>query len=277
MRVRSICSPPNRGGRFRCTTPTALGPSSCRRPARRGSHPRRRPSGGEPPARVVASDPRNARRWSWLSAVAAGGVAARRTAAKAEGPMKSAQFSSIRTLLFAGFLMIAASPIAFGQTAVPLSTGWLMQDAAHVPQSGETISQVGFAPRIYAIKPVLTAAHGGRQSSNRHQDPGLGAVVQRSPRGWPRGLAGGPGKQSAQSLVEVDAGARPFLTRLVPRHGPRHGADHAGKQQPLSRADLRREQSSEPHSRESGPRFLLVSHRVCRAGELCGTTGLAEL
>ena len=33
-----------------------------------------------------------------------------------------------------------------------ISTGWLMQDAGHVTQSGEAISKVGFAPRTYLVK-----------------------------------------------------------------------------------------------------------------------------
>ena len=60
---------------------------------------------------------------------------------------------SIRTTLFAGFLAIAGIAAAQGQHAVEISTGWLMQDVRHVTQSGEAISKVGFAPRIYAVKP----------------------------------------------------------------------------------------------------------------------------
>ena len=41
---------------------------------------------------------------------------------------------------------------------VAISTGWLMQDAAHVTQPGEAISKVGFSPRIYRIKPYVPPA-----------------------------------------------------------------------------------------------------------------------
>jgi beta-mannosidase len=53
----------------------------------------------------------------------------------------------------AGFLAMAGTSTAKEPGAVVISTGWLMQDVAHVTQSGEAISRVGFAPRIYAVKP----------------------------------------------------------------------------------------------------------------------------
>ncbi len=42
-----------------------------------------------------------------------------------------------------------------GQSAIAISTGWLMQDVAHVTESGEAISRVGFAPRIFKVKPYV--------------------------------------------------------------------------------------------------------------------------
>jgi hypothetical protein len=56
-------------------------------------------------------------------------------------------------MLAAGFLAMAGTSTAKEQSAVVISTGWLMQDAAHVTQSGEAISRAGFAPRVYAVKP----------------------------------------------------------------------------------------------------------------------------
>jgi hypothetical protein len=67
--------------------------------------------------------------------------------------MNSIRTISIRTTLFAGFLAFAGVSTAQEQRAVEISTGWLMQDVRHVTQSGEAISKVGFAPRIYAVKP----------------------------------------------------------------------------------------------------------------------------
>jgi len=63
------------------------------------------------------------------------------------------QHSSMRIVCFAGLLAIAGTPAAAEQAAVAISTGWLMQDVAHVKQSGGDISKVGFAPRVYAVKP----------------------------------------------------------------------------------------------------------------------------
>ena len=48
---------------------------------------------------------------------------------------------------------MAGDSMAKEHPPVAISTGWLMQDAAHVTQSGDAISKVGFAPRIYAVKP----------------------------------------------------------------------------------------------------------------------------
>src|SRR5208283_3318614 len=61
----------------------------------------------------------------------------------------------MRITLLAGFLAIAGISIAQELSAVQISTGWLMQDARHVTQSGEAISKVGFAPRIYVVKPYV--------------------------------------------------------------------------------------------------------------------------
>ena len=66
--------------------------------------------------------------------------------------MNATRTSSIR---FAAFLAIAAASPAAQPAAVELSTGWLMQDAAHVTQSGEAISEPAFTPRIYAPKPYV--------------------------------------------------------------------------------------------------------------------------
>ncbi len=67
--------------------------------------------------------------------------------------MKATQTVSIRIVLLAGFLAIAGISAAREPGAVQISAGWLMQDVAHVTQSGEAISKVGFAPRIYVVKP----------------------------------------------------------------------------------------------------------------------------
>jgi beta-mannosidase len=69
--------------------------------------------------------------------------------------MKMTQTSLMRTVSLAGFLGIAGSSTALEQSAIVISSGWLMQDAEHVTQSGEVISKVGFAPRIYKIKPYV--------------------------------------------------------------------------------------------------------------------------
>jgi beta-mannosidase len=67
-------------------------------------------------------------------------------------------------MLLAGFLAIAGTSTAKEQGAVVISTGWLMQDVAHVSQSGEALSKVGFAPRIYAIKPYAPPPTAGANS-----------------------------------------------------------------------------------------------------------------
>ncbi len=67
--------------------------------------------------------------------------------------MNATRTLSIRTTVFIGFLAIAGTSSAQEQSRAVISTGWLMQDARHVTQSGEAISKVGFAPRIYAVKP----------------------------------------------------------------------------------------------------------------------------
>ena len=69
--------------------------------------------------------------------------------------MRATQTSSMRIMWLAGFLAIAGSSTAKEQSAVVISTGWLMQDVAHVTQSGEVISKVGYSPRIYKIKPYV--------------------------------------------------------------------------------------------------------------------------
>ena len=66
---------------------------------------------------------------------------------------KVAQSLSIQIRLLAGLLAIVGTSAARAPSAVELSTGWLMQDVVHVAQSGEALSKVGFAPRIYSIKP----------------------------------------------------------------------------------------------------------------------------
>ena len=42
-----------------------------------------------------------------------------------------------------------------------IANGWLMRDAARVTQTGEVISTVGFAPRVYTIKPYVSPATAG--------------------------------------------------------------------------------------------------------------------
>ena len=69
--------------------------------------------------------------------------------------MRATQTSSMRIMWLAGFLAIAGSSTAKEQSAVVISTGWLMQDVAHVTQSGEVISKVLYSPRIYKIKPYV--------------------------------------------------------------------------------------------------------------------------
>ena len=69
--------------------------------------------------------------------------------------MKATQTLSMRIMLLAGFLAIAGSPAAKGQRTVAISTGWLMQDAARVTQSGAVVSKVGFAPRVHKIEPYV--------------------------------------------------------------------------------------------------------------------------
>ena len=66
--------------------------------------------------------------------------------------MKATLRFSIRITLAVRVLAAAGIATAAEPRAVPISTGWLMQDAVHVMQSGEAISKVGFAPRIYAVK-----------------------------------------------------------------------------------------------------------------------------
>jgi beta-mannosidase len=69
--------------------------------------------------------------------------------------MKATQTSSMRIMLLAGFLGIAGRSTAMGQSGIAISTGWLMQDVAQVTESGEAISRVGFAPRIFKVKPYV--------------------------------------------------------------------------------------------------------------------------
>ena len=54
----------------------------------------------------------------------------------------------MRITLLAGVVATVGISTAKEPAAVQISTGWLMQDVAHVTQSGEAISKVGFAPRI---------------------------------------------------------------------------------------------------------------------------------
>ena len=61
----------------------------------------------------------------------------------------------MRIVLLAGLLAITGTSAAKGKSAVVISTGWLMQDVARVTQSGEEISKVGFAPRVYKIRPYV--------------------------------------------------------------------------------------------------------------------------
>jgi beta-mannosidase len=79
--------------------------------------------------------------------------------------MMATQTSSMRIMLLAGCLAIAGSSAAQERGAVTLSTGWLMQDVAHTTQSGEVISKVGFAPRIYAIQPYAPPPTAGANPS----------------------------------------------------------------------------------------------------------------
>jgi beta-mannosidase len=58
-------------------------------------------------------------------------------------------------VILAGLLGTVWDSAAMAQAMVTIHSGWLMQDAAHVTQSGETISKVGFAPRIYQIQPYV--------------------------------------------------------------------------------------------------------------------------
>ena len=53
----------------------------------------------------------------------------------------------------AGALAMAGSAAAERPSAVEIGSGWLMQDVARVTASGEAISTVGFAPRVYRVKP----------------------------------------------------------------------------------------------------------------------------
>ena len=69
--------------------------------------------------------------------------------------MKATRIPSMRIMLLAGFLGIAGSAAAMEQNATAISTGWLMQDVARVTQSGEAISKVGFAPRIFKVRPYV--------------------------------------------------------------------------------------------------------------------------
>ena len=59
----------------------------------------------------------------------------------------------MRIALLAGVVATVGISTAKEPAAVQISTGWLMQDAGHVTQSGEAISKVGFAPRTYVVKP----------------------------------------------------------------------------------------------------------------------------
>ena len=72
----------------------------------------------------------------------------------------------------AGFLMNFGANTARAQTTPPpaspparvmISSGWLMQDVAHVKETGEAISKVGFAPPVYNavpyVAPITAAAN----------------------------------------------------------------------------------------------------------------------
>src|SRR4051812_41753573 len=56
-----------------------------------------------------------------------------------------------------GMLILSSNMNVHGQSTPPrvLSSDWLMQDVAHVKESGEAISKVGFAPPVYAVKPYV--------------------------------------------------------------------------------------------------------------------------
>ena len=68
---------------------------------------------------------------------------------------------SMRIAGLAGVVAMAGSAAAVERGGMAISTGWLMQDAARVTQPGEAISRVGFAPRIYAVKPYVAPATSG--------------------------------------------------------------------------------------------------------------------
>jgi len=72
--------------------------------------------------------------------------------------MKTTRTFSVRLMVLAGFLGTIGNSTAKEPPPVAISTGWLMQDVAHVTQSGEAISKVGFSPRIYRVKPYVAPA-----------------------------------------------------------------------------------------------------------------------
>jgi hypothetical protein len=76
----------------------------------------------------------------------------------------------MRITLLAGFLAMAGISTAQELGAVQISTGWLTQDAAHVTESGEAISKIGFAPQVYGVKPYVQPPTAGANPSVPLQD-----------------------------------------------------------------------------------------------------------
>jgi len=94
-----------------------------------------------------------------------------RAVAEGCGSAHATRTFSIGIAWLAGFLAIAGISAAKERGAVPISTGWLMQDVAHVTQSGEAISKVGFAPPIYAVMPYAPPPTAGANPPTPTQIP----------------------------------------------------------------------------------------------------------
>lgn len=67
----------------------------------------------------------------------------------------------MRIIFLAGVVGIAGTAMAAERSAMVISTGWLMQDAARVTQPGEVVSKIGFAPRVYRINPYVPPSTAG--------------------------------------------------------------------------------------------------------------------
>jgi hypothetical protein len=85
--------------------------------------------------------------------------------------MKIAKLSSIRFLVSAAFLGTAGNSTETARNAMDISAGWLMQDAAQVWQPAEAISKIGFAPRIYEIKPYVPPPAAGANTATATKAP----------------------------------------------------------------------------------------------------------